>query len=96
MKMEEEVRAVSERSVQVPESVYLAIQQMGHQLTRFDPQHGRRRVDLQRALPICMVLADNDIERAANLCQAFVDALDDWNTFEQGEDELEFTGQPVP
>jgi len=94
--MEEEVRASSERTVRVPESVYRAVQQLGHQLTSFDSQYGRRRVDLERALPICMVLADNDVARAAHLCQGFVDALEDWNTNEQSDDELEFTGQPVP
>ncbi len=94
--MEEEVRTSSERTVQVPELVCRAIQQMGHQLTRLDSQHGRRRVDLERALPICMILADNDVARAAHLCQGFVDALEDWNAFEEHDDEMEFTGQPVP
>jgi len=96
MTMEEEVRAANERMVTIPESVYLTVQQLGSQLTSFDSQLGRRRVDLQRALPICMILADNDIDRAAHLCQSFVDALEDWSAFEQSEDMLEFQGQPVP
>jgi hypothetical protein len=92
---EEGVKLAEDRLVRVPESVYLAMQQLGIQLTQFDHRSGKRRVDLSRALPVCMMLADNDIERAAHLCQNLADALEDWGEFELVGEDQEFTGQPL-
>ena len=84
------------RSVQVPESMVQAIQLLGTQLTRVNPTSGRRELDLTRALPLCMSMADNDVQRAASLCQSFASAIEDWNSLEAAGEDQDFTGQPIP
>lgn len=84
------------RSVQVPESMIQAVQLLGTQLTRVNPVSGRREVDLTRALPLCMAMTDNDVDRAAHLCQSFVTAIDDWNSLDAAGGDQDFTGQPIP
>lgn len=93
--LEEEGRATGIRTLQLPESAVYALQQLGQQLTCFDRALGRREVDIQRALEVCMVLTDHDADRAAHLCQNLVDAVDDWNTLELAA-EQDFVGQPIP
>jgi len=96
MYVEEDVQNIQGRRVCVPDSVLQVVQALGHQLTRYDALRGRRRVDIKRAMPVCMILADNDTERAAHLLQGFIDALDEWTATEAVESDTEFTGQPVP
>ena len=96
MYSEDSVQSIQQREVCVPESVYQIVQALGSQLTSYDAGRGSRQVDITRAMPICMILADNDVERAAHLLQGFVDAMDAWNVNETSEDELAFNGQPVP
>jgi len=96
MFLEEDVQHIQGRDVRVPESVIQVVQMLGHQLTSYDPIRGRRRIDISRALPVCMILADNDTARAAVLLQSFMDALEQWSAAEVVESDTEFTGQPVP
>ncbi len=91
---EEDLRATESRTLQLPESVFYALQQIGRRLTCIE--RGERTIDTRRALELCMVLADQDADRAAKLCQNLADAVGDWNALEQLSSERVFAGQPIP